>query len=101
MTICVVIPAYKPGPALLDLLTRRLLRLAVGCKLSDTQTGLRAIPRELIPRLLKVPSRGYEFELDMLILARQSGVGFREVPIQTVYLHGNQSSHFNPVLDSL
>jgi glycosyltransferase involved in cell wall biosynthesis len=83
-----------------NVLTRHVLRWAVGARLTDTQTGLRAIPRELIPSLLRVPARGYEFELDMLLLARQRGHPMREVPIQTVYEPGNPSSHFDPLLDS-
>jgi putative flippase GtrA len=37
----------------------------------------------------------------MLLVARQRGVAIREVPIQTVYLDDNASSHFNPLLDSM
>ena len=77
------------------------VRLLVGCRLRDTQTGLRAIPRRFTPRLLKLSSSGYEFELDMLLLAKHMGVPIREVPIRTIYLDGNASSHFNPLLDSM
>ncbi len=78
-----------------------LLRLVVGERLSDTQTGLRGIPVSLIPQLLPLPANGYEFELDMLIAAHHNGLPLVEVPITTVYLNGNQSSHFNPLLDSM
>lgn len=81
--------------------TRIVLRILVGQKLSDTQTGLRAIPRTLLPYLLKLPSRGYEFELDMLLTCRSERVPMQEVPIHTIYLDGNASSHFHPVLDSM
>ena len=46
-------------------------------------------------------ARGYEFELEMLIAARQFGVTLVEVPIRTIYEPGNQSSHFNPLTDSM
>lgn len=84
-----------------NVVTRRVLRIVVGCRLSDTQTGLRAIPNQLMPLLLKLPARGYEFELDMLVLAKQLGVGIREVPVESVYLDGNASSHFDPLRDSM
>lgn len=84
-----------------NVLTRHILRAVVGCRLTDTQTGLRAIPAALIPKLLKLPSSGYEFELDMLILCRYAGVPIREVPIATVYIDGNKSSHFHPLRDSM
>src|SRR5262249_19136462 len=48
-------------------LTIATVRLLIGQKLADTQTGLRGIPTAFLPELLRVPSTGYEFELDMLI----------------------------------
>lgn len=84
-----------------NLLTRYVMLAAVGCRLEDTQTGLRAIPARLAAKMLKVRSTGYEFELDMLVICKQAGIPIRQVPIRTVYLDGNASSHFNPVLDSM
>ncbi len=78
-----------------------ILRVVVGQKLSDTQTGLRAVPWGLLPLLLRVPLQGYEFELEMLLVCRSNHVRIAEVPIQTIYLEGNASSHFNPLLDSM
>lgn len=81
--------------------TRIVLRLVAGQELSDTQTGLRAIPGHLLPDLLKLSSQGYEFELDMLLLSRNRRLRILERPIRTIYLEGNASSHFNPLLDSM
>jgi putative flippase GtrA len=81
--------------------TRTVFRLLTGKKLSDTQSGLRGIPRSMIPMLLKLPANGYEFELDMLLGCKYTGRTIIEEPIQTVYLEGNKSSHFNPILDSM
>lgn len=84
-----------------NVVTRRLVRWLVGHRLKDTQTGLRAIPRWLLPRLLEIGSSGYEFELDMLIAARHHGCAIVEVDIRTRYEPGNPSSHFNPLFDSM
>ncbi len=84
-----------------NILTRKLMRTLIGARLQDTQTGLRGIPAGLAARLLRVEARGYEFELEMLIAARQSGVAIVEVPIRTIYEAGNKSSHFNPLTDSM
>ena len=51
--------------------------------------------------MLKAPSSGYDFELDMLITAKHQGYQIRQVPIRTIYEEGNKSSHFNPVVDSM
>ncbi|MCO5142609.1 MAG: glycosyltransferase family 2 protein [Oligoflexia bacterium] len=83
-----------------NILTGHIFHLLVGKKLSDTQTGLRAIPKALMKEMLPVKSNRYEFELDMLLKANKS-VALKEVPIDTVYEEGNKSSHFNPILDSI
>lgn len=84
-----------------NILTRHVSRLLAGLNVSDTQTGLRGIPLFFLPRLLLLDARGYDFELDMLIQARESRVPITEVPIETVYLEDNRSSHFHPLLDSM
>lgn len=84
-----------------NVLTRWVFHVLVGKFILDTQTGLRAIPAELLQELLPVKSSRYEFELEMLVLTCQKGLTILQVPIETVYLNGNQSSHFNPMLDSL
>jgi glycosyltransferase involved in cell wall biosynthesis len=84
-----------------NVLTRSLVRTVIGRRMTDTQTGLRGIPRALARDLLRLPAPGYEFELDMLVLGKHLGVPVKEIPIATVYLNGNDSSHFNPVRDSM
>jgi glycosyltransferase involved in cell wall biosynthesis len=84
-----------------NVLTRRAMYLLVGQNLTDTQTGLRAIPRALVLRLLKVPASGYDFELEMLIAAKHQGIRVVEQPIRTTYEPGNPTSHFHPLRDSM
>lgn len=82
-------------------LSRLLFRLATGLSVRDTQTGLRGIPAGLLEWLETIPGDRFEYELTMLMRARDAGVAIVEVPITTVYLDGNSSSHFRPVVDSL
>jgi putative flippase GtrA len=82
-------------------LTRNVFWAAVGVRLHDTQSGLRGIPCTLARRMLGLRANGYEFELDMLIQCKHGRVPVVPCPIETVYLEGNRSSHFNPILDSL
>ena len=81
--------------------TRKVVQMLVGANLQDTQTGLRAIPSGFASLLPKLPSSGYDFELDMLIAARRDSIEVIEQPIQTVYEPDNPSSHFNPLVDSM
>ena len=75
--------------------------MLLGKRISDTQTGLRGIPAGLLPHLLRIESRGYEFELEMLIAAHRLAIPLLEEPIRTIYEEGNRSSHFNPIVDSM
>jgi glycosyltransferase involved in cell wall biosynthesis len=81
--------------------TRGIVHMLLGKKISDTQTGLRGIPASLLPQLLRIESRGYEFELEMLIAAHRLSIPLIEEPIRTIYEDGNRSSHFNPIVDSM
>ncbi len=82
-------------------LTRSVMRVFLNIRLTDTQTGLRGIPAAMLPVLIDIACDRYEFETEMLYMANKHGFVFDEVPIHTVYLNANQSSHFNPILDSL
>lgn len=82
-------------------LTRLVVWAVVGKRFADTQTGLRGVPQGLMASLLPLTANRYEFELDMLIQAKQQGVPILERPIQTIYVDGNASSHFHPLFDSM
>jgi glycosyltransferase involved in cell wall biosynthesis len=81
--------------------TSAIMHALMGRKMADTQTGLRGIPASFAMRLLKIEATGYEFELEMLLAAHQLAVSLIEEPIRTIYEEGNQSSHFNPIVDSM
>lgn len=80
---------------------RGVFRLATGTPLRDTQTGLRGYPAALLPWLASLRGDRFEYELTMLLRARGVGVRLTEVPIETVYLDDNASSHFRPIVDSI
>lgn len=81
-------------------ITALVFRLGTGIKCPDTQTGLRGFSRELFSFMLSVAGTRYEYEMNTLISAAGKGVPIKSVPITTVYIEGNRSSHFNPLLDS-
>lgn len=84
-----------------NFVTTRAFKLFVGKELSDTQSGLRAIPTTFLPQLIKTDGSGYEYELQMLVEAVAHNIEIKEVRIETIYLDENSSSHFNPLLDSV
>ncbi|WDF33300.1 bifunctional glycosyltransferase family 2/GtrA family protein [Arthrobacter agilis] len=81
-------------------LTRTLFRYSAGVRLHDTQTGLRGYPAALLPWLRSVRGDRYEYELNLLLHAGQAGYRIDSVEISTIYLAGNSSSHFRPLVDS-
>ncbi len=81
--------------------TSRVLRLLCGITLSDTQTGLRGFSPQAMRRFLATKGERFEYEMNMILDAHESGIALLEVPIETVYIEENKSSHFNPLLDSV
>lgn len=81
--------------------TRRVFRYLLGISITDTQTGLRGIPRSFMEILMNVKGERFEFETNMLIETKERQIPIREVPIDTIYIEQNQTSHFHPIRDSL
>jgi len=81
--------------------TCRIFALVTGVRLIDTQTGLRAFPRSMLPSLLVLEGERYEYEMNVLTYICRTGSKPLEVPIETIYFEGNKSSRFNPIRDSM
>lgn len=81
-------------------MTGFVFRFACGMKISDTQTGLRAIPYEYLPVLCEVSGERFEYETNMLLTFKKLDIPYEEVSIQTVYIDENATTHFHPVRDS-
>ena len=82
--------------------TRQFIRLLCGINVSDTQTGLRGMSRTLIREYFaQTKGERFEYEMNMLLCAREHQIPITEFPIHTIYLENNESSHFNPFIDSI
>ena len=77
-----------------------IFKIFVGMTISDTQTGLRAIPRKDLPTMLAIEGDRFEYETNMLLKLKQKSIPFREVKIRTVYIEENKTSHFRVIRDS-
>ncbi len=80
--------------------TSTVFKIFVGMTLSDTQTGLRAIPRDAVEVFNSVKGDRFEYETNMLLAIKENSMEFDEVKIRTVYIEENKSSHFRAVRDS-
>lgn len=81
-------------------ITRGIFALVNGNGIMDTQTGLRGIPGKFIPLFLSLKGERYEYEMNMILEARPHNIHMVQVPIIAVYIEGNKSSHYRPLLDS-
>lgn len=93
-------PGVPPRSVAGNKTTSRMFRLFYGIRLSDTQTGLRAIPASCLERFCAISGERFEYETNMLLQMKRMGVGFVEQPIATVYDPEDYSSHYNAVKDS-
>ena len=93
-------PGVPPRSVAGNKATSRLFRLLYGIRLSDTQTGLRAIPAAFLERFCAVEGERFEYETNMLLYMKKAGIPFVEQPITTVYDEEDYSSHYNAVKDS-
>ncbi len=82
-------------------ITSGVFKFFVGMRISDTQTGLRAIPTQDLKGLCTVEGDRFEYETNMLLAMKANHIPFEEVKIRTVYIEENKSSHFRPFRDSL
>lgn len=82
-------------------LTCGVFWFATGIWITDTQTGLRGFPMSSLARLMKLPGERYEMEMNMLLSLKDWNMHATEVPIETIYIDENASSHFNPIRDGL
>lgn len=82
-------------------ITSAVFAFSCGLQISDTQTGLRAIPNRLLPLFSEVEGERFEYETNMLLATKQHQIPIREVSIQTIYSDNNKGTHFRPLVDSL
>ncbi len=80
--------------------TARMFRLVYNIRLSDTQTGLRAIPRQYLEQFARIEGERFEYETNMLLQMKRHGIEFSEQEIETVYEDENKGSHYDTVKDS-
>ena len=81
-------------------ITSVVFHVLYGPKLPDTQTGLRAFSRALLPMMLEVSGDRFEYEMNQLMYCARLEVPIVVVPIETIYHDENQGTHFHPVRDA-
>ena len=66
---------------------------ALGQHIPDNQSGYRLVDRQLMEAMLASSERGFEFEVEMIVICVGRGLVLDWVPIRTIY--AGQRSHIN------
>ena len=82
-------------------ITRNIFKIFIGLEISDTQTGLRGLSKDLMISFMDISGERYEYETNMLIECKEENIKIAEIEIETIYLNGNTNSHFDPLKDSI
>src|SRR5690606_14167671 len=75
-------------------LGRWMFSWALGQTVRDNQSGYRLVSRRLMEVMLASAEQGFEFEVEMILIAVQRGYTLDAVPISTIY--GDEVSHIRP-----
>lgn len=81
--------------------TAFIFGIITGSKINDTQTGLRGLRLEALPSVAEIEGERFEYEMNMLINLKRLHLKVIQTPIQTIYIENNETSHFNPIVDSV
>lgn len=96
------LPGIPKASIIGNMNTNKIIRYLYGKDMSDTQTGLRGIPKKLMEECLAIKFDRFEFEIRMLTLALDSSLEVVDVPIQTIYdSEKNHATHFRPIKDTI
>lgn len=82
-------------------ITEKIFKYLAGVHITDTQTGLRGIPRDYMIKLIDLKGERFEFEMRMLLDAADN-YKIIEIPVETIYdSKDHHQTHFNPFKDSI
>lgn len=81
--------------------TAFIFKATTGIACPDTQTGLRGLSREEMAYAMAVKGDRFEYEMNQLLDSARRKITFTKVPIETIYIDDNATSHYNPIKDSI
>ncbi len=81
-------------------LTRKYYKRVTEINIYDTQSGLRAFSNELLDYMMNISGNRYEYEMNVLLELKNNNIKVHEIPINTIYIDNNSSSHFRFIEDS-
>ena len=83
-----------------NFMSRLMRTLITKDYVGDDQCGLRGFPINLLFNLVSLQGDHYEYEMNVVCTLQIKKIKIEELPIETIYLDDNKSSHFRPNLDT-
>lgn len=81
-------------------LTSWIISGIAGRKIEDVQSGFRFLNQKVLKNI-KLETKNFDTEPEMLLRASWSGFSIRNIPIKTIYNLEEFKSHVNPVKDTI
>ena len=95
------LPDVPPKSRIGNRLSTLAFAVCCGMVIKDTQTGLRAIPANLLKSMTEIEGDRFEYETNVLLALKSLNANLGQIKIETVYIDENKSTHFHPVKDTL
>ena len=82
-------------------LSRFVYALLTDRFLPDNQSGLRGFSVSYLDWLIEVEKNNYDYEMNVLYYASKKNIRVATLPIEAIYIGNNESSHFDPIGDTV
>lgn len=79
----------------------KILEKRTKIKITDTQTGLRAIPIQYLKDFINIKGKRFEYETNMILTCLKNNIKIIEENIESVYIDNNKSSNYKIIKDSI
>ena len=81
--------------------TNKLFYMLYHEKITDTQSGLRIFPKNLLKFLINIKGNGFEYETNVLKFLAMYKIKIKQIPIKTIYFKGSNESRYKAITDSI
>ncbi len=83
-----------------NVIVKKIIQLKYKIDITDTQTGLRAIPKRYFNEFSQIRGSRFNYEMEMLKYILYNKEKFKEIKIKTIY-NKNNKSKFRVIKDSI
>lgn len=79
----------------------KVMNFTFDLHINDSQSGLRAIPRDYASFCLNLPGDRYEFDTNVILSSKKENIDIIDVLVETKFLEDDKETHFKPLKDTI